>query len=37
MIETIFKSAFVRHRMMGSHLGIILPEFAVNLNERGTQ
>lgn len=35
MIETIFKSAFVRRRMAGSHLGIILPEFVVSLKERG--
>jgi len=35
MIETIFKSAFVRRRMASSHLGIILAAFIADLKERG--
>ena len=35
MINSIFRSAFVRRRMAASHLGIILQEFAVHLHGRG--
>jgi integrase/recombinase XerD len=35
MIEGIFQSAFVRRRMAGSHLGIILRDFVVHLHARG--
>ncbi len=35
MIETIFKNALVRRRMAGSHLGIMLLEFVVDLKSRG--
>lgn len=35
MIENILQSAFVRRRMAGSHLGIILEEFVLDLQARG--
>lgn len=35
MIETLFRSQVVRRRMAGSHLGIILSEFALFLEARG--
>jgi hypothetical protein len=35
MIETLFRSRVVRRRMADSHLGIILPDFALFLEARG--
>lgn len=35
MIDTIFRSAFVRRRMAASHLGIILHAFVLDLRARG--
>ncbi len=35
MIETLFRSGFVRRRMADGHLGIILRDFATHLDERG--
>jgi site-specific recombinase XerD len=35
MFERSFQSAFVRRRMAASHLGIILPEFILDLQARG--
>lgn len=35
MIETLFHSPFVRRRMAYSHLGIIVHDFACDLNRRG--
>ena len=35
MIDTIFRSSFVRRRMAASHLGIILHVFVLDLHARG--
>ena len=35
MIEKIFRKRFVRQRMAGSHLGIILHDFVLDLKARG--